>query len=168
MHKRYDPSSLSSDRVRCMILDGRGILWVGTANGLDLHAPEVWRMHTQNVYADPQNDEPDLTFHGIEGTSENGVRIFTSEGFFTGDERGILHREPVEFQGRPMQPTTVGIDHNGRTLIGRSTGSFNKRATARYPRPWNRTTASVKRIGLATCIRCVASSLIRWKVGRCS
>lgn len=40
-HGRGDASSVGNDRIRCMLKDKAGNLWVGTAAGLSVHVPRA-------------------------------------------------------------------------------------------------------------------------------
>jgi signal transduction histidine kinase/ligand-binding sensor domain-containing protein/DNA-binding response OmpR family regulator len=41
VHSPADPASLTDDRVRTLLVDRRGVLWVGTDRGLDRHDPST-------------------------------------------------------------------------------------------------------------------------------
>ena len=122
-HLRTDPASLASDRIRCLLVDRSGTLWVGTANGLDRHVPSVWSMQVRALYPEEQADQPELTFHRVQGTTDGGVRAFTSEGFF--DTDSALHnvsRTDVTRNGMKLQPTVEGKDHDGGSMLGTEYG----------------------------------------------
>lgn len=120
---RSDPSSLSNDRVRCLLHARNGTLWVGTANGLDYYVPQTWAFSTQDVYGDLRSNGEDVYFHGVEGMGEHGVRILSSAGFFVQDSTGVAMRhEPLEYEGRVLQPTVIGRDHHGGPIVGTEYG----------------------------------------------
>lgn len=121
MHQRNDPASLASDRVRALLVDRSGILWVGTANGLDRHDPRVWRMDVLDLF-DDEADHPDLFFHRIDALAEGGARIYTSDGFFTTDAEGRVTHRVVRANGMDLQPTVIGYDHHGHVLLGTEYG----------------------------------------------
>jgi signal transduction histidine kinase len=123
VHDRSDPTSLSNDRVRCMLLDRQGTLWVGTANGLDFHAPSSWQVKEQEIFNAERVNGPDVLFHGLESRLDGRLRIFSSEGFFTeGTVGGALVQQPFEYDGMSLEPTVSAVDHQGRLLIGTEYG----------------------------------------------
>lgn len=120
---RSDPSSLSSDRVRCLLYDHNGTLWVGTADGLDFHVPGTWRFTATDIFSEDGSNAPDVFFHRLEREGSVGVRIFSSEGFFVQDSAGApFRREALNYNGRSLQPTLISTDHRGGTLIGTEYG----------------------------------------------
>lgn len=120
---RTDPTSLSSDRVRCLLRDKRGTLWVGTPNGLDFHVPGVWQFTIQDIHNDPNGEEPEVYFHRLDPEGGSGVRIFTSNGFFLQRSAGgPLDHQPYNGGGRALQPTVLASDHQGRRIVGTEYG----------------------------------------------
>ena len=120
---RSDPSSLSSDRVRCLLHDRNGTLWVGTADGLDFHVPGTWCFTMQDIFGGDRSNTPDVFFHRLESEGSTGIRIFSSEGFFVQDSTGgPFRREPFNYNGRSLQPTVIARDHHGGMLIGTEYG----------------------------------------------
>ncbi|MEO8067409.1 MAG: two-component regulator propeller domain-containing protein [Flavobacteriales bacterium] len=122
-HSRGDAASIASDRVRCLFVDRSGILWAGTANGLDRCAPDVWNMHVQPLFNVNDADHSDLFFHRIEPEAGGGARLLTSEGIITTDAHGsIVRRTQVRANGMDLQPTVTGHDHDGSLLLGTEYG----------------------------------------------
>ncbi|QQR85308.1 MAG: hypothetical protein IPJ76_11865 [Flavobacteriales bacterium] len=120
---RTDPASLSSDRVRCLLRDRKGTLWAGTSNGLDFHVPDVWRFGVQDIHNDPDGDEQEVYFHRAYPEGVNGVRILTSDGFFIQRREGdALEHQSYDGGGRALQPTVMGKDHQGRSIVGTEYG----------------------------------------------
>lgn len=102
-HRRYDRTSLGENQVRCLLKDRRGNLWVGTAGGLSVHAPAVWRMAVQELFPDATSEQPGLTFHNLQQDPDGTLRISTSHGFFT-------------LQGPQAAPRHIPLHHGGREL----------------------------------------------------
>jgi len=120
---RSDPSSLSNDRVRCLLHARNGTLWVGTANGLDYHVPSTWSFTSQDIFGDGPTNQEDLFFHRVTADGEHGVRIFSSAGFFVQDSVGAaLQHEPLDHEGRVLQPTVIAADHHGVAIVGTEYG----------------------------------------------
>ncbi len=124
-HQRGDPTSLINDRVRCVMKDRQGNLWVGTAGGLSVHAPSVWRMSVRSLFPPEKTDQPDLTFHNLQQETDGTIRISTSHGFFTfKDARSAPKHIPLEENGHPLEVT--GLFHTGKDTwcVGTETGLF--------------------------------------------
>ncbi|MBL0045803.1 MAG: hypothetical protein IPP33_15825 [Flavobacteriales bacterium] len=120
---RSDPSSLGNDRVRCLLKDRNGTLWVGTANGLDFHVPATWGFTALDLFGAAQGNQQDVFFHRVEGTGPGGARIFSSTGFFVQDSVGaMLRHERFDHAGRALQPTVMANDHDDVPLIGTEYG----------------------------------------------
>lgn len=45
-HRFPDRASLASNAIRCLLTDSRGMVWIGTDNGLDLYDPQADHFHT--------------------------------------------------------------------------------------------------------------------------
>lgn len=121
--RRSDPNSLPSDRIRCVYLDRGGTLWVGTSNGLAYHAPAVWSFQVERIFDAQDDHQPELFFHRIEAMGAHGVRVYSSDGFFTQGMPGapIAHQR-VFRNGMDLQPTVIGADHHGRAMLGTEYG----------------------------------------------
>lgn len=121
---RTDPSALSSDRLRCIMRDGKGTLWIGSSNGLDFHVPRAWRFTVEDIHIlDPSGKEQEVHFHRVDPEGDSGVRIFSTEGFIVQqNEGGPLDHRPYNGGGRALQPTVMGRDHSGRPVVGTEYG----------------------------------------------
>lgn len=122
-HDRSDPSSLASDRVRTLLLDRSGSLWVGTANGLCRSAPAVWRMREVDLLPPGDRDPQDLLTYRIEAARDGGARVFTSAGLIVVDSacRPIQHW-PVVYKDRSMHATVLAEQPGGGHLLGTEYG----------------------------------------------
>jgi signal transduction histidine kinase/ligand-binding sensor domain-containing protein len=127
-HRRSDANTLPSDRIRCLLADRNGILWVGTANGLAFHAPQVWRMRAEPLFPADDDAQPELLFHGIAAEGASGFRAFTSNGFYTQAALGAaIKHHPIAWNGKELQPTTLLHEGQG-ALIGTEYGFVRQRA----------------------------------------
>ncbi|MCB9170233.1 MAG: hypothetical protein H6597_04645 [Flavobacteriales bacterium] len=125
-HERTDPSSLASDRLRCLLRDRGGNLWVGTEDGLDVYAPMVWRTRTIPL-ATGAGHAADILFFGIEERTSSLIDVFTSEGLFHVDLRTAkVDLEPLVLNRRRYQPTVQCELADGRRLIGTETGILER------------------------------------------
>lgn len=122
-HRRHVPSSLTNDLVRCMLVDRSGDLWVGTANGLAYYSPAVWRMSATDLFEVREQDQQDLTFHGLQQDPDGRIRISTSHGFFLVQTHSQqVERIPVRDIHRPLEVTGLFDPLPGTWLIGTETG----------------------------------------------
>jgi ligand-binding sensor domain-containing protein len=83
-HARADNASLISDRTTCLLRDRSGNLWVGTAKGLSVFAPSVWR--SVRLYRCCRNTgKATSVFHAIQQDDDGSIRLSTSKGFILVD-----------------------------------------------------------------------------------
>lgn len=123
LHKRSDPASLQSNRVSCMLVDRAKNLWVGTANGVSVHAPRVWNCHAVQLV--PGDHAGDLAFHHIQQDPGGKIRISTSKGFFLVDpEHPGSHLVELTYQGSPLEVTGLFKGSPGEWFAGTETGLF--------------------------------------------
>lgn len=121
-HRRSETSSIPSDRVRCMLMDRSGTLWVGTVNGLAYHAPQVWRIRTTPLLSGGEEEEIELMFHRLEAEGPQGVRVFTSDGFYRQDRPdGPVTQVPLKWDDIDLQPTFM-LKQGSGALIGTEYG----------------------------------------------
>ena len=122
-HMRNDHASLINDRVRCLLKDRKGNLWVGTADGLSVHVPEVWRFTITQLLPD---DEPgDLVFHKIQQDDNGTIRIATSRGFFLVDPQLVhIRHVPITHKGEALEITGLFEVGSNMRYIGTETGLF--------------------------------------------
>lgn len=125
-HKRGVAASLVNDRVRCMLTDRHGNLWVGTSAGLSVHAPDVWRMRVTDLFPKTAPDQADLTFHNLQQDVDGTIRISTSHGFFTLKRPGTIPRFiPLRSHGVPLELTGLYPAGKGTWVVGTETGFFS-------------------------------------------
>lgn len=121
-HQRSDASSLRSDRMTCLLRDRAGNLWAGTAKGLSVHAPSVWRCETVPLATVQQGD---LVFHAIAQDDDGTIRISTSKGFVLVDPVTRAQRSvPLEHNGLALEVTGLFRTTPGEWFIGTETGVF--------------------------------------------
>lgn len=118
---RHMPNSLPSDRIRSLLRDRSGNLWVGTAKGLAVHAPDVWQFSTVPLL--PEATAGDMVVHALQQDVDGTIRIATSRGFLLVDpEDRSCRRIPLVHEGRSLEVT--GLHHMDKDLyfIGTETG----------------------------------------------
>ncbi|MCC6401960.1 MAG: hypothetical protein IT227_14450 [Flavobacteriales bacterium] len=122
-HLRSDPSSLRSDRTTCLLRDREGNLWVGTAKGLSVHAPSVWRFTALPLL--PEGRPGDLVFHAIQQDDDGTIRISTSKGFFLVDPDQLSSRlVELSHEGIPLEVTGLFHPAEEGYFAGTETGIF--------------------------------------------
>jgi len=126
-HRGSDNGWLPSDRIRCLYTDEEGILWVGTANGLAFHAPQVWNMRVVPLSGSEADEIPELIFHRLEAEGRSGARVFTSNGFYVqATEHASVRHIPIRWNGTELQPTALLREGQG-ALIGTEYGLVRQR-----------------------------------------
>ncbi len=139
-HYRGDASSLVNDRVRCMLKDRAGNLWVGTAEGLSVDAPTVWRSGAVPLLSD--SGAGDLVFHRLQQDADGTIRIATSAGFFLVHPRSGTVRHVVPYNGNQrLEVTGLFEVAPGMHYIGTETGvlrydPINERPLSSSPDKW--------------------------------
>lgn len=122
-HLRIQHGSLGNDRVRCLLKDRHGNLWVGTANGLSVHAPASWRFRSTALLRD--EDPGDLVFHQIQQDQDGTIRLSTSMGFFLVNAQTLRVRHvPLAHNGSPLEVTGLFEAGPGEHVLGTETGLF--------------------------------------------
>ncbi len=139
-HDRGDPSSLMNDRIRCMLKDRAGNLWVGTAEGLSVDAPGVWRSTAVPLVS--ESGTVDLVFHRLQQDVDGTIRISTSAGFFLVQPRTMAVRHVALRNGiQPLEPTGLFEVAPGIHYLGTETGvlrydPMNERPLSPSPDEW--------------------------------
>ncbi len=122
-HVRSDPASLKSDRTTCLHRDRSGNVWVGTAKGVSVFAPSVWRFNAVRLL--PDERAGDLVFHAIQQDDNGTVRISTSKGFVLVDP--ITHTSravELAYAGSPLEVTGLFQTAPQEWFLGTETGVF--------------------------------------------
>lgn len=122
-HVRSEPSSLKSDRTTCLLRDRAKNLWVGTGNGVSVHAPSVWGCDAIPLL--PDDHEGDLVFHGIQQDDDGTIRLSTSKGFIVVDPVRRTHRI-IELTNAGVPLEVTGLYRTGQEewFVGTETGIF--------------------------------------------
>jgi len=124
-HQRRSPNTLINDRVRCMMTDRSGTLWVGTAGGVSLYNPHVWQMHLIDLYGGNNSDNSDLTFHALQQDHDGTIRISTSHGFFLVDPTADSVRQiQLSYDEQPLELTGLFEPFPDKFMLGTETGFF--------------------------------------------
>ena len=122
-HHRSDPETLCSDRTTCLLRDRNGNLWVGTENGLSVHAPCVWRMQTIPLWSDERSG--DLVLHALQQDANGTLRVSTSKGFVLVHPNSHHKRTVVlEDKGVKLEVTGLFKLPSGEHFVGTETGVF--------------------------------------------
>ncbi len=122
-HRRNDHASLINDRVRCLLKDRKGTLWVGTADGLSVHAADVWRFNTTQLL--PDEEPGDLAFHKLQQDADGTIRISTSRGFFLIDPTSnAIRHVPITHKGEALEITGLFEVGPNMRYIGTETGLY--------------------------------------------
>lgn len=122
-HDGRDPSSLGNDRVRCLLKDHAGQIWVGTANGVSVFKPKVWRFRTIPLLRD--DERGDLVVYRLQQDADGKVRISTSGGFFLLDTASLRTMRIVPRSAdRDLETTGLFAVGPGAWYLGTETGVY--------------------------------------------
>jgi len=123
--ERFDQRSLRSDHIRCLLTDRAGNLWVGTTNGVSVHAPAVHRNMEIDLLSGISDPNAEPLVHALSEEPDGRIRIATSLGFMlVSTTTGELTHIPVAHRGRSLEPTTMLRISDEEAFIGTETGVF--------------------------------------------
>jgi signal transduction histidine kinase/sugar lactone lactonase YvrE len=107
-YRRGDPATLSDDRVSCVLRDRDGRIWVGTRNGLNLHAPDQWWAESTTLTVRGEQGSGQPAVYGIEQAQDGRLVVFTAEGsFILGPDRTFRHIPLSWANGKHLRATTL-------------------------------------------------------------
>lgn len=116
-HRFPDRASLASNAIRCLLTDSRGMVWIGTDNGLDLFDPQANHFHTHWLGgsitgADLDDRVTDIvrTPQGLVITTVKQVRMQDARGGWrTNGSAGVAYH-------------SLALTSTGQLLIGTNNG----------------------------------------------
>jgi len=114
-HDRSDDFSIASNKINCIFKDRKGILWIGTANGLSKYNPLQWQFHAEQLSG---NEETDITHFSIHEDESGTLRMCSSKGIFEkalGDP--LFHLHQFTFQNVLLSPTFIFKSENGNSYM---------------------------------------------------
>lgn len=138
-HDLEDSSSLSSNIVQCIVDDGKGTLWVGTDNGLNLkylnpldHSANQFRQYTANDSS------------GLSGNDIITLKLDSKGRMLIGTDRGLcLYRGQGQFEAIALQYQPLRIQHiyestQGAFYLSTNLGIVHLDADLRVIRFWDK------------------------------
>jgi signal transduction histidine kinase/ligand-binding sensor domain-containing protein len=113
LHSANDPSTINSDSVFSVFVDRSGMLWVGTARGLNsfdgerfIHYAQVSQHGVFKVYEDPD-------------TSSNMLWIGGEDALYAYERRkNVFSKYEIEFGGHGNEFQIIHADSKGRLWVG--------------------------------------------------
>ncbi|MEO8734051.1 MAG: two-component regulator propeller domain-containing protein, partial [Flavobacteriales bacterium] len=123
-HRRDDPRSLSDDRIRALLRDREGRLWVGTHNGLNLYAPQRWWATSIPMAIARDPDAPGPFPFSMAETPSGELDICTAEGLFRYTTDGSMRHVPISAVTGPLRTTTL-LENGRLSILGAEEGLFN-------------------------------------------
>lgn len=122
-HHLTDRRSLADDRVRCLLRDDAGRIWVGTRQGLSVHDPGMPGLEAIPLYDGPTSTgHPEVSAYRIDLDAQGRPVVSTNDGLFLLDGGRFRHQVPV-FEGRPQE--TTGLFHTAMgDLLGTEHGLY--------------------------------------------
>lgn len=76
-----NPHSIPSNKINCLFIDSRGIVWIGSSGGLSKFDKKVW-LFNEREFTDPETDCTILHCHRFK---DGSVAVNTSKGIFLSD-----------------------------------------------------------------------------------
>jgi|GEM_PF-1111477 len=134
-HRRDDPRSLSDDRIRALLRDHEGRLWVGTRNGLNLYAPQRWWATSIPMAATGDADAPGPFPFSMAELSSGEIDICTTEGLFCYATDGSMRHIPISTANGALRTTTLLEDGPSR-ILGAEEGLFKWTPGSRTATAW--------------------------------
>lgn len=134
---------LPSDRVRCLLADRAGRLWVGTAGGLALHAPAAWTMRVQPLLTGGPDE---VEVHALEPLPDGRVRACTNLGMLIAPSELV---PPAPRMPEGLVITRCSAPVLGMRMLGTETGLLRVNAVSMVPiAPFVRKNGRVRTGGL--------------------
>ncbi|MGV9011739.1 MAG: two-component regulator propeller domain-containing protein [Flavobacteriales bacterium] len=133
-HSGSDPNSLCDDRVTALLMDREGRLWVGTRNGLSVHAPERWWANNFPLGVGGEEGRSINAF-SIAETTDGELLICTTAGLYRKEKDGPLRSIPLELGPAKLRPTGV-VRIGNRFILGAEEGIFSWNPTDNAVSPW--------------------------------
>lgn len=122
-HRPGEPRSLGDDRVRALLRDREARTWVGTANGLYLHAPRQWWTRRVPLSAGAKDEPLATVVYSISELPDGTLAICTNDGLFMGKAEGPMRRIVVRAEGRALRPTAL-LAGTGGYWLGAEEGLY--------------------------------------------
>lgn len=122
-YRHGDPSSLGDDRISALLRDKDGNIWVGTRNGLHLHAPgQWWSGATRMAIGDRDTGRP--ATYNMEETKDGRLMVFSAAGLYImGPDKAFQHLPMSLGNAKPLRITTLLETAHG-DFIGAEEGVF--------------------------------------------
>ncbi len=115
--------SLSSNRINCIFKDSKGIIWIGTTNGLNKFNPVQWQFKSYTITDDYKKD---IIHYSIFSYNKNTIGICTSNGIyqFSTKENTFKLREFV-YKNSPLRTTAVVDLNKNITYLTTESNAFH-------------------------------------------
>jgi signal transduction histidine kinase/ligand-binding sensor domain-containing protein len=115
--------SLSSNRINCMLKDSKGIIWIGTTNGLNKFNPVQWQFKSYTITSDYDKD---IIHYSIFAYDKNTLGICTSNGIyqFSTKENNFKLLE-FQYENYPLRPTAVIELNKNNTYLTTESNAFH-------------------------------------------
>ncbi|MCI1751338.1 MAG: histidine kinase [Flavobacteriales bacterium] len=133
-HRTGDPNSLCDDRVTALLVDRDGRLWVGTRNGLSVHAPARWWTNSIPLGTGEQEGR-NINAFSIAEIGSGELLVGTTEGLFRQLPGGPMRFFPLKQGSSKLRPTGV-IQVGNRFMLGAEEGLFKWDPTDNSISPW--------------------------------
>ena len=123
-HRQGEPRSISDDRIRALLRDREGRIWVGTQNGLNLYAPQRWWSTTVPFFLDDRSGTLAPHPFSIAELKDGELDICTTIGLFRYPMGGPLKHFPLSDGPRTLRATSM-LDIGKEKVLGTEEGVFS-------------------------------------------
>lgn len=115
-HHPFIEGTLTNDHANVVYIDHKGVVWVGTDNGLNKYNP----LFSPFVrYWLPKTSSNNIVVYDFYKDAGKKLWIGTSEGIFTKDpESNLLEHREVKYKGQKLAVTKFFIDKDNTFYIG--------------------------------------------------
>ncbi|HMZ89759.1 MAG TPA: two-component regulator propeller domain-containing protein [Chitinophagales bacterium] len=104
-YDRADPYSIAGNKIYCLLKDSRGILWVGTSNGLSKYHAGHWQFNPQLISTDFGQE---ITHFSMYEFHADKFGINTDQGMYVyTPSTASIALHTFSFQGHSLNPTSV-------------------------------------------------------------
>jgi signal transduction histidine kinase/ligand-binding sensor domain-containing protein len=125
-HRFPDRASLASNAIRCLLTDSRGMVWIGTDNGLDLFDSQANHFRTHWLGGSITNSDLDDRVTGI-ARAPQGLVVTTVKQMRMQDARGGWRTDG----SAGVAYHSLALTSTGQLLIGTNKGLDERRSDGR-------------------------------------
>ncbi len=114
-YNQFKDGTIADDAVNTVFISRKGVVWVGTNNGLSIYNP---LFSTFERYQLP-HDRKDLVVYDFYRDKFQNLWIGTSEGLILQKSNSqVFEKRQISYNGQKLSVTKIFVDHDGTFYLG--------------------------------------------------